>query len=247
MGAKDIALARLASAAIASTGKKGIALCHKLLQEVKDPYMQVNFALSLIGLRAHTQLACDKIYAILSQEQKELWMWDNQMNALFRTLSPSRITHVEQIPHYPYVIDQLVKLDLLSVLSVMRYPKALEAVKGFLKHQTSGVTSTAAATLIEEGNEECLTLVEKLLTDPDEKIRIQAAFILALLGGDPAAVKVLQASYAHADRETKLHILEAVGRVGHPDSIPFLVEILKEPFQVQRLVAASALIQCLYH
>jgi hypothetical protein len=247
IGSKDPVLARFASSALVATGKAGISLSHKLLQETKDPYIQVNLAVGLIGLRAHTQLACDKLYALLSKEQKELWMWDNQMNPLFRTLAPSKVRHVEQVPHYPHVIDQLVKLDLLSVLSVMRYPKALDAVKGFLKKQAWGVTSTAAATLLEEGNEECLTLVEQLLKDPDEKIRIQAAFILALLGSDPTAVKVLQESYARADRETKLNILGAIGHVGHPDSIPFLVEILKEPFQVQRLVAASALIQCLYH
>ena len=218
-----------------------------MIRESDDLYVRVNLALGLIGLREETKLACDVLYKILSKERKELWMWDAHHNPLFRTLSPSHVSHIEHIPHFPVVVDQLVKLDLLSVLSVMRYPKALDVVKGFLKEQTWGVSGAAAATLMEEGGEECLTLVEALLNDPDQKIRLQAAFIMALLGGDSSAVKVLQEVYPHMDRETKLYILEAIGHVGDTSSIPFLLEILKEPFQVQRLVAASALIQCLYH
>lgn len=76
---------------------------------------------------------------------------------------------------------------------------------------------------------------------------MQAALILALLGSDDAAVKVLQEAYSKVEREIKVYILEALGHIGDPQSIPFLLEILNEPFQVLRVVAASALIQCLYH
>ncbi len=240
-------MCRLASAAVAFSGMQGLPLAKKLIRECDDSYVQVNLALGLIGLRQETKLASDVIYHLFSKEHKELWMWDNHLNPLFRTLSPSRVSHIEHIPHYPMVVDQLVKLDLLSVLSIMRYPKALDAVKGFLKNQTWGVSGAAAATLMEEGSDECLSLVERLLNDPDQKIRMQAAFIMAMLGGESSAVKVLQAVYPHMDREMKLYILEAIGHVGDPSSIPFLLNIFKEPFQVQRLVAASALIQCLYH
>jgi HEAT repeat protein len=75
---------------------------------------------------------------------------------------------------------------------------------------------------------------------------MQAAFILAMLGGDSTAIKVLQEVYPKVG-EIKLHILQAIGHFGDPASIPFLLKVLSEPFQVQRLVAASALIQCLYH
>lgn len=238
---------RLAAAAIAFSGKKGVALAKAMIQESEDVYVKVNLAMALIGLREETKLACDVLYAVLMQQHKELWMWDNHLNPLFRTLGPSRVMHVEHIPQYPLVVDQLVKLDLLSLLSMMRYPKALDVVKGLLKDQKWGVTGAAAATLMEEGNEECLTLVEELLSDSDQKIRLQAAFIMVMLGGDSSAIRVLQEAYPKVDRETKLYILEAVGHIGDQSSIPFLIDILKEPFQVQRLVAASALIQCLYH
>jgi HEAT repeat protein len=151
------------------------------------------------------------------------------------------------MPQYPQMMDQLVKLELLSVLSIVKYPKALEAVKGFLKTQALGVSGTAATTLLQEGEESSLEIVKELLSDPDEKLRIQAALILALVGGDPSASSTLIDAYPHVDREMKMHILEALGHIGDPASIPFLVELFKEPFQGLRIVAASALIQCLYH
>lgn len=238
---------RMASAALSITGKKGVPLSYKLLRKSKDPYVRVNLSLGLIGQRAYTSLACETLYEVFSSNTQTLWMWQTQGNPLFRSLAPSKVRHTDQIPHYPVVVDQMVKLELLSVLSVMRYPKALDAVKGLLQTQTWGVTGVAAATLLEEGDEEALALVRQLLNDSDEKIRIQAALMLAILGGERAAVKVLQEAYFSVDREMKVYILEALAHIGDPQSIPFLLDLLKEPFQVLRVVAASALIQCLYH
>jgi HEAT repeat protein len=129
----------------------------------------------------------------------------------------------------------------------MRYSKAEELVKSYLQNQSWGTSGAAAATLLQEGDEEALVLVKKLLNDPDEKIRVQAALILALLGTDPSGVKVLQDAYPTLDREMKTQVLEALGHIGDLQSIPFLINVLQEPFQVLRVVAASALIQCLYH
>ncbi len=238
---------RLASAAVGASGKYGLKLALKEIKETKDPYVRVNLAMGLIGQRIQVKMACDCIYQALQQEKHTLWMWDNSNNPLFRTLAPSRVKHIEHIPQYPAVVDQLVRLDLLSALSIMRYPKAQTAVKEFLQTRTWGVTGAAAATLLKEGDEEGLAAVRNLLVDTDEKVRVQAAMILAIVGSDPSAVNVLQEAYARSDREMKVHILEALAHIGDPISIPFLVDILKEPFQVLRVVAASALIQCLYH
>lgn len=244
---KNPDIRRTASAALAVTGECGVNLSLKMLQSQLDPYVQVNLALGLIGQRAKTKLACDTLYSIFLKEEDTLWMWDASANPLFRSLSPSRLRHVEQIPQYPLIVDQLVKLDLLSILSILRYPRAQEALRDFLQHQTWGSSGSAAAILLQEGDEKSLGIVRGLLEDPDEKIRVQAALILALLGGDPAAVSVLQEAYSKVEREIKVHILEALGHIGDPRSIPFLLDVLKEPFQVLRVVAASALIQCLYH
>jgi HEAT repeat protein len=238
---------RLASGAVRVSGQYGVQLAERMLKKSQDSYVRANLALGMVGQREQVQSSCDTLYEVFVKERDTLWMWDNQINPLFRSLSPSRERHVDHIPHYPMVIDQMVRLDLLSVLSIVRYPKVQEAVRGFLQHRSWGVSATAASMLIQEGDEESFTLVKGLLDDPEEKIRLQAALILALLGSDPAAVKVLQGTYPYVDREMKVSILEALARVGDPQSIPFLTEILKEPFQVLRVVAASALIQCLYH
>lgn len=238
---------RLASAAVGASGKYGLKLALREIKETSDPYVKVNLAMGLIGQRIQVKTACDAIYRVLDEENTTLMMWDTGGNPLFRTLAPSKVKHIDHIPHYPAVVDQLVRLDLLSVLSIQRYPNTQAAVKEFLQTRTWGVTGAAAATLLQEGDDEGLAAVRELLNDPDEKIRIQAAMILAIVGSDPSAVTVLQGAYSHVDREMKVHILEALAHIGDPASIPFLVEILKEPFQVLRVVAASALIQCLYH
>ncbi len=238
---------RLAAAAVAVTGSFGVDLAAKEIRSQIDPYTKVNLAIGLIGQKKERELASQVLFQELIASGNNLWMWEERAGGLFRSLAPSKVRHIEQIPRYPDVVDQLVKLDILSILSIVRHPKALEAVKEFLKNQSWGVTGAAAATLLEEGDESALDEVRLLLSDPDDKIRIQAALILALVGSDISSVSVLMDAYGKVDREMKIYILEALGHIGDPSSIPFLVEVLKEPFQTLRVVAASALIQCLYH
>jgi HEAT repeat protein len=236
---------RTASAALSVTGRAGVPLMLEVLKTHPDSYVRANLAIGLIGEQTEVLFACDSLDSIFFTEQTKLWMWDERTP--FRSLSPSLVTHIDQVPNYPFVVDQLTRLEILSMLSVMQYPKAQDAVKGFLKNKSWGVSGAAAGALLEEGDEEALNLVRGLLQEKDQAIRVQAALLLALLGKDPVAVKMLQEVYAEVDREMKIHILEALGRVGDPESIPFLVDILKEPFQLLRVVAASALIQSLYH
>jgi HEAT repeat protein len=238
---------RMASAAVASSGVYGVKLSLKVLKNSADPFAKGNAAIGLIGQRLYVKEACDALYALLHEGRSQLWMWESPHNPLFRSLAPSDVKHIEHIPHYPMVIDQLVRLDLLSMLSIMRYPKAQEAVKEFLKMRAWGVTGAAAATLLQEGDEQALEAVRALLHDKDDHIRVQAALIMTLVGNDPAAAKVLEQVYPLVDREMKVHILEAIAHAGDTQSIPFLLAVLQEPFQILRFVAASALIQCLYH
>ncbi len=238
---------RLAAAALAATGAFGSSLAIECLRKQKDPYVRVNLAIALIGQRKEVSFSSEVLFQALKDSGQELWMWDEEVSSFFRGLAPSKIRHVDQIPRYPQVIDQLTKLDILSILCIVKHPKALDAVKDFLRNQDYGVTGAAAATLLQEGDDSCLTLVRELLEDPDEKVRMQAALILATLGADPSASKVLMEAYPKAGKDMKVHILEALGHIGDPSSMPFLIEILKEPFQGLRVVAASALIQCLYH
>ncbi len=238
-------LRRFAAAALATTGKRGTQMSISEMKTHDDPYVKATLAIALIGQRCHVKEACDTLYTVFSEQQNILWMWQEALP--FRFLSPSQIGHTYQIPNYPQVIDQLAKLEILHILNIMRYPHAEEAMRIFLKNDSWRTIGVAAGMLVQEGNEESLDLVKGLLSDDDHHIRVQAALILALVGNDSAAVKILQQAYPDVDREMKIHILEAIGHVGNRDSVPFLIEILKEPFQMLRVVAASALIQCIYH
>lgn len=236
---------RLASAALAASGCHGLKAVLKGFKETSDLYVRVNLAYGLIGQRVETPLACKAIRDALHEQT--LWMWQESGNPLFRSLAPSHLHPIEAISNYPAVVDQMVRLELLALLSILGDADAPQAVREFLQTQSWGVTGAAAAILLQGGSEEDLEAVRILLVDPDEKIRLQAALILATMGKDPSVVHVLQEVYNQVDREMKIHILEALGHVGDPASIPFLVDILKQPFQTLRVVAASALIQCLYH
>ena len=238
---------RLACAAVAVLGPFGLDLLVDRIQKEEDLYAQVNLALGLIGQRKELAKALDVLFLALQEPKKELWMWDAEENPLFRTLNKSTVRHMDQIPRYPQVVDHLTRLELFSILSMLKYPKALEAVKSFLKKQDFGVTGAAAAILLQEGDDASIFHVQELLQDSDEQVRIQAALLLGVLGRDPLAIDTLIASYAGAGRDLKIHILEALGYIGDPKAIPFLIEVLKEPFQGLRVVSASALIQCLYH
>lgn len=237
--------ARLAAGALSVSGKNGVALSRLLLKKTNDPYVQMTLAIGLIGQRDSLDLACKTLDKHLNMTEK--WMWENSLNPLFRSIAPSKVSHVAQIPNYPAVVNQLTRIELLQILCILKYPGSQQAVKGFLQANTWGPVGAAAATLLQEGDDEALDVVRSLLDDPEERIRIQAALILAMLGGDKQAVAVLKKAYNNASREIKLHILEAIAKTKDPEAIEFLLLRLNEPFQVLRVVAATAIIQCLYH
>lgn len=237
---------RMASAALSAAGSSGVEASLLLMETESDPFVKANLSLGLIGQRQGVNKAVNNLFNFLVDHGHELWMWDAIHNGLFKSVAPSRIRHIDQIPRYPFVVDHHVKLDLLSVLHVMGHPKALEVVKGFLKNQDWSVSASAASVLLQEGDDQALILMRQLLTDPDEKIRVQAALILAMMGRDAAAVQTLETAYLKADREIKMYIIEALGRIGDERSISFLFTVIQDPFQVLRVVAASALIQCIY-
>ncbi len=237
-------LKRMAAAAISASGKEGIEIAYREMLVHDDPYVQANLALGLVGQRRYVKEATSTLYTVFLKEKERRWMWEE---GRFRALSPSRVSHSGEIPNYPRVVDQLVRLEILSILNILRFPGAIDAVKVFLKNESWGVTGAAAATLLQEGDENSVEVVRLLLEEKDPHLKVQAALILAFVGSDPSVVGVLQEAYLNADREMKVHILEALGHIGDPSSVPFLVDVLKEPFQMLRVVAASALIQCLYH
>ncbi len=233
---------RLAAAALAATGDRGASLSTAMLKQSKDPYVRANLSLGLIGQRCEVAAAADCLYEFLRSE-KRMWMWDSRPNPLFQILAPSQVRYVDQIPNYPEAIDQMTRLQLVSVLAMVGDARAIDALKHFLEQKKWGITGVAAATLLQEGDDSALGVVRELLNDPNAHIRLQACLVLAMYGKDDTVLQELQKAYVGADFELKLHILEALGNVGSQESFGFLVGVLSEPFPLLRVAAASALIQ----
>jgi len=166
---------------------------------------------------------------------------------MLRVLAPSHVRHTPEVSQYPEVIDQHVRLHLLNILAMMRHPGVEESIKKYLRQHHFGMTYAASSALITEGAEDSLDIISSLLEDEDDMIRVQAALVLASMGGDKRAVSILEEAYPKVTREVKMHILEALGHIGSTSSIPFLVRVFEDPFNVMRIIAASSIIQCLYH
>ena len=237
---------RLAAFALGNSGRDGRRFAKEVIRISPDPFVKANAALGLIRQESDIKFACSTLYQFLLIHRENI-MWNNNGNPLFQILSPSRHRHIPQVPQYPALMDQLTRLDILNYLAILKHPNAEEAVKSFLTHQIFGVSFAASTTLLEEGGEEALKILRHLLKEEDEKIRVQAAFVLALSGSEPDAVEVLQEAYHSMDREMKINILGAIGHIGDQKSIPFLLNLLDESHQILKVMTASALIQCLYH
>lgn len=233
-----------AASLLCRCGQYGVPLIQQAFKQASDPYVKMNLAIGLIGQRLDTQAACDVLYQGL-KEQKEKWMWNEE--GMGRFLAPSNLKPNDVIPNYPEAVNQQVRLEILNMLAILKYPKAQEAIKQFLQERSWGITGMASALLLSEGDDSAIVLVKNLLNDNNPKVRIQAALILALWEADEEIIDVLQNAYLKSDREMKERILEGIGRIGSASSISFLVEAMHEPFQTLRLIAASSLLQCLYH
>lgn len=234
----------LAAAALSATGRYGQLFLQNVFRTEVDPYIKMNLAIGLIGQRTDVRAACDCLFLGLS-EQKERWEWRTE--GQFRVLAPSKVKHDELNPNKPEAVNQLTRLDVLEVLAIAQYPHAQRAIKKFLQESEWGVSGLASALLLTEGDESAVDLVKALLKDPEAKVRVQAALILALWGKGEDAVTILQNAYSSADRELKAKILEGIGRIGASSSLSFLVDKLQEPYQSLRIIAAAALLECLYH
>jgi HEAT repeat protein len=236
---------RLAAAALASTGERGAVLCAKMLKEIKDPYVLANLALGLLGQRKEIAACSEILYHFLTTE-KRMWMWDSKPNPLFKILAPSQVRYVDHIPNFPEATDHITRLSIFSALCLVDDPRAIDALKSFLKKKTWGITGAAAALLLQEGDEPSLEVVRELLDDPDSDVRLQACFVLAMLEKDESVLKNLENAYPKSDHDRKLHILGSMCRIGNVEAFPFLIHCFKEPFPILRIAAAAALVQSIH-
>ncbi|MCH9625340.1 MAG: hypothetical protein S4CHLAM123_05110 [Chlamydiales bacterium] len=234
----------LAASAVAAAGRYGTELAVQFLPQTKDPYVRVNLALALIGQRESCVEACEILENAL-MHNSERWMISEQ--GFFQTLEKSTLRHNPTIPNYPEVMNQTVRLEMLNLLAILDSPGALDSITAFLQQKKWGVTGLAAEMLLGEGDESAFELVRALLNDPNQELRLEAALILASWGKDPLALPTLLEEYPRSDRQTQVKILESLSRIGDRKALPFLIERLKEPSLMLRMIASSVLIQTLNH
>lgn len=236
----------LASSALASTGRYGLSLASKVFIKSHDRYVRANLALGLIGQDVMVNEACEALFSLLKEEGR--LMWKNYGNSLFRVIEREDMRQFERGMMTPALVDQVTRLEILQILSVMRFPKVIDAVKSFLRKREREITSFASEVLLYEGDESIYQYFRDLLEDEDGDVRVQAALALAFLAKDRSVLFVLQEVYEEkAGYDLKVKILEALAYIGGEESLEFLVEKLNEPFQTLRIIAATALIRSLNH
>jgi HEAT repeat protein len=234
----------LAAAALGATG--GCSLAQQLLKTHFDEYVRLNLALSLIDHRLSVLQAAEVIDQTM-RSKKEQWQWSEW--GLFKAITPRFSSQLAQdsTVSTPEMENQLIRLELLNLLAIVKAPRTQESIRQFLSERTWGITGTASAMLLTEGDDMAIDLVHGLLQDPHPKVRVQAALVLSLWGRDEQVIQILEQAYWSADKEMKEKILEGLARIGAIRSVPFLISVLKEPSQTLRLIAATALICCLNH
>lgn len=233
----------LAASALMMHGKRGVGIAQACLQETTDPFLKANLAWHLLQQRKDIEKNGEILFNFL-KETKDKLMWEK---GFFSYFHKSTLSHAPLMPNLPEAMNQMVRLEILNLLSIVEYKKAEEAIREFLKETRWEVAGLAAETLLQEGDESAISLVKKLLDDPDKHVQSQAALLLAMWGKDKAAINKLKELYFVSDRSLKIKILEALGGIGDEETIPFLIDRLKEPSRTIRLVGACILLQTLYH
>lgn len=233
----------IAAAALRATGKYGIEYAIDQFRLHPDPFVKFNLALGLIGQRQCTSEALSYIKEMVLTEKGK---WSSLEEGIFQAVTNTSQNRPDSMLT-PEMQNQLLRLEMLNLIAIIRPDEAQVAIRHYLSERQWEISAAAAALLLTEGDEAAIDIVKQLLEDPQPRIRLQAALILSLWSREERAIQTLQEEYALSDWELKARILEGLGRIGSMISVPFLINVLKEPSQTLRLIGAMALIQCLNH
>lgn len=235
---------RLAAAALCAAGPYALPLMLDQFRSHRDPYVRLNLSLGLIGQRVAVQESTGFLKQMLIKEKTK---WNRQEIGIFQLLTNDFTRDAEDSLTTPEEENLLIRLELLNLLAILKEPGAQAAIRDCLMERSWGISATAAALLLTEGDEQAIEIVEQLLNDSQPSIRLQAALVLSVWSHEEKAIQVLEEGFPCSDWELKARILEGLGRIGSMHSIPFLIHTLQASSQTHRLIAAMALIQCLNH
>lgn len=229
---------RLVAAMLAATGSYGMPLAKKNLHLATDLYVRMNLALALMDKES-----LDILYSGVTQNSER---WSRERKGVFKPLIPSLATHKPLVPNYPDMLDKETRLEILNLLAIKEHPKALIAVRQFLKEKGWGLAGTTSVLLLTEGDDGAVDLVRALLKDNDPEIRLQAALILSRWDPEEGLSEFLTQNYDSLSRERKEMVIQAMGEIGDEKSISFLVQEMASPHASIRLIASATLLKSLY-
>ena len=232
---------RLAAAALAASGERGLDLMESELSKSSDQFVSATLAYSLIGHRRSTEKSAKVIKALIADTQHAI-MW--QEVGGFRFLSPYKQT--VGLPQERVLQDHNTKLELIYALHCIEDAEATSVMRSYLGSRTLP-SAQSALLLLTEASGDPAELVEPLLNDENPQVAVQAAVVYAMWSQEEEVIHRLHRHYETADYELKQRILEALGSIGSPISIPFLKAALQESTQQLRIIAAWSLLACLNH
>ena len=238
---------RLAASILSMSGEPGKKIMKKIFEESDDDFVKANLALGLLPLQEDREICMEFLYNFLRSQSQKL-MFLPQKYFIGQTLLPSEIGYRPDIANFPQVVNQATRLQILGILSENGYHQASDAFLDYLESENWEIPLYASFLYLEEGPSEAFEILKNILVSTrDSKLKLKAALVLAFWGKDPQALTILEDSFSSVDRRQQLYLLEAMGRVASKQSLPFLVEQLKDPSKRVRLIAAASLLQCLYH
>lgn len=227
-----------------SLGPQAHAGLMQLLED-EDRFIRLNAALTLMSYGQALDRASHVVDAWLASQQ-ELVMERPLPAGELAAIVPSQVKHHPYITAYPSVADGMARLRLIHLLAIHRPEAVKRHLKALLEKKEAIFTFHSMALMMQEELEHHEELRE-LAEDEDPKVAMAALMALAFVGKEPGLAPRLEKLFDTVDFENKVRIIEALGHIGSHESVPFLIKMMENPFTSLQLVAASALIQVLYH
>jgi HEAT repeat protein len=126
-GRRDVRI--LAAAALSSTGHYGIMLMLDQFRSHLDSFVRLNLALGLIGQRQAAEEAADYLRQMLLTENEK---WSSVKVGIFEAIINRPSKKGEDSLTTAETDNQLVRLELLNLLAILKAPNTQQAIRQYL-------------------------------------------------------------------------------------------------------------------
>lgn len=228
--------------ALLRAGESSVPLFNEVAQKHTDRLLRMNALIGLLSHRVDTEQNLQKLLVEITQLDERVMPLKGGSHL---SIAPSEAGHLPQIPNFPEALDLMVRLRLAHLVKSCGGPLPTQQISKWLEERRWGLSSAAAQLLLTEGDAEAAQSVKRLMDHPSQKVRLQAALVLAAVGRDESALDQLLAAGPIQDPEVEAQILEAAGSLATRRLMPLLTQKLSDPSPSVRVTAASSLLQVL--